>query len=177
MICGDINEIKQKAESGVPDAIAQLGMAYLYGYGVEIDHVQAFIYLQDAAIKNNGEAQLNLGKMYENGWGIKKDLWTAYALYRHAYNMKSSGARKAIEHVVEKLVEGMPITGQLTISSSFKITLCCNRLKEHIRMGKIVPFEDDDGCNFYFSNINRNTIMRECPYCGECVFQVPDTDE
>ncbi|MCQ2056314.1 MAG: sel1 repeat family protein [archaeon] len=177
MIYRDINEIKRKAESGAPDAVAQLGMTYLYGYGVAIDHVQAFIYLQDAAIKNNGEAQLNLGKMYENGWGIKKDLWTAYALYRHAYSMKLPGARKAIEHVVEELITEMPITGRLTISNSFKITLCCSRLREHIRMGKIVPFEDDDGCNFYFSNINRNVIMRKCPYCGEDVSQVYDEDE
>lgn len=170
MIYNGIEEMKKKAEEGELPAKVQLGISYLYGYGVEVDYVQAFVNLQDAAILNDGEAQLHLGKMYENGWGIKKDPWTAYALYRRAYKNKSSGARKAIEHVVEDLVDNMPITGRLSIGDDFSITLCCEKLREHIRMGKVIPFEDaDNECNFYYSNMNRNVLMHECPYCGEMV--------
>ena len=97
MIYKDIDEMKAKADEGEIDAMVQLGMSYLYGYGVEKDYVQAFIYLQDAAIRNDGEAQLHLGKMYENGWGIKKDPWTAYSLYRRSYKAKTEGLRKALE--------------------------------------------------------------------------------
>lgn len=169
MIYKDIEEMKRKAEEGEIDAIVQLGISYLYGYGIEVDYVEAFIYLQDAAIKNDGEAQLHLGKMYENGWGIKPDLWTAYSLYRRSYKMKTEGSRKALGNVIDKLVDDIPITGRLTISNDFRITACCEKLREFIRMGRIIPFEDDEECNFYISNQNRNVLMHECPYCGEGV--------
>lgn len=169
MIYKDIEEMKRKAEAGELDAIVQLGISYLYGYGVEVDYVQAFIYLQDAAIVNNGEAQLHLGYMYENGWGIKPDLWTAYSLYRRAYKQKADGARKALGKCVDKIVDELPVTGQLTISDDFHITVCCTRFKEHMRMGKIIPFEDDDESNFYLANMNRSVKINKCPFCLEGV--------
>ena len=172
MIYKDIDEMKAKADEGQIDAMVQLGMSYLYGYGVEKDYVQAFIYLQDAAIRNDGEAQLHLGKMYENGWGIKKDPWTAYSLYRRSYKMKTEGSRKALGNIVDKLADEIQITGQLTISDDFTITACCEKLREYIRMGRIIPFEDDDGCNLYLSNQNRDVLLHECPFCGEGVIRI-----
>lgn len=169
MLYKDVEELKQKAEEGELDAVVQLGISYLYGYGLEKDYVQAFIYLQDAAIANDGEAQLHLGKMYENGWGIKADPWTAYSLYRRSYKNRTEGARKALGKCVDALVDQIPTTGTLSISDDFEITACCERFKEHMRMGKIIPFEDDDECNFYLTNINRSVKMNECPYCGEGV--------
>lgn len=166
MIYKDINEMKAKADEGIIDAMVQLGMSYLYGYGVDVDYVQAFIYLQDAAIRNDGEAQLHLGKMYENGWGIKRDPWTAYSLYRRSYKMKTEGSRKALGNCVDKLADEIPVTGQLTISNDFTITACCEKLKEFIRMGRIIPFEDDEESNLYISNQNRDVRLKECPYCG-----------
>lgn len=172
MIYNDVEEMKRKAEEGELDAKVQLGMSYLYGYGVEVDHVEAFIYLQEAAIVNDGQAQLHLGKMYENGWGIKADPWTAYSLYRRSYKMKTPGSRKALGDIIDKLVDDIPITGQLTISKDFRMTACCEKLKEHMRMGKIVPFEDDDEANLYISNMNRNSRMRDCPFCGEPIIHI-----
>ena len=168
----DVEEMKKKAEEGELDAIVQLGISYLYGYGVEKDYVEAFIYLQDAAIKNDGEAQLHLGKMYENGWGIKPDLWTAYSLYRRSYRMHTDGARKALSNAVDKLADTIPITGRLTISNDFHATACCEKFREYIRMGRIIPFEDDDESNFYMSNTNRTTKLRDCPFCGAPVEHV-----
>ena len=174
MIYKDIDEMKAKADEGQIDAMVQLGMSYLYGYGVEKDYVQAFIYLQDAAIKNDGEAQLHLGKMYENGWCIKKDPWTAYSLYRRSYKLKTEGSRKALGNIVDKLADEIQITGQLTISDDFTITACCEKFREYVRMGRIIPFEDDDGCNLYISNQNRDILLHECPFCGEGVIRLSD---
>ena len=174
MIYKDIDEMKTKADEGEIDAMVQLGMSYLYGYGVEKDYVQAFIYLQDAAIRNDGEAQLHLGKMYENGWGIKKDPWTAYSLYRRSYKMKTEGSRKALGNILDVLADNIKVTGHLTICDDFTITACCEKLKEYIRMGRIIPFEDDDGSNLYISNQNRDILMHECPFCGEGVIRLTD---
>ena len=172
MIYKDIDEMKAKADEGEIDAMVQLGMSYLYGYGVEKDYVQAFIYLQDAAIRNDGEAQLHLGKMYENGWGIKKDPWTAYSLYRRSYKAKTEGSRKALGNIVDELADNIKITGHLTICDDFTITACCEKLREYIRMGRIIPFEDDDGSNLYISNQNRDVMLHECPFCGESVIRI-----
>jgi len=172
MIYKDIDEMKAKADEGEIDAMVQLGMSYLYGYGVEKDYVQAFIYLQDAAIRNDGEAQLHLGKMYENGWGIKKDPWTAYSLYRRSYKSKTEGSRKALGNIVDKLADDIKITGHLTICDDFTITACCEKFREYIRMGRIIPFEDDDGCSLYISNQNRDVPLHECPFCGESVIRI-----
>lgn len=169
MIYKDIEEMKAKAKEGDIGAQVELGVSYLYGYGVDIDYVEAFVYLQDAAIKNDGEAQLHLGRMYENGWGIKQDLWTAYSLYRRSYKVHTEGSRKALSNVVDKLADAIPVTGRLTISDDFTITACCERLREYIRMGRIVPFEDDEESNLYISNTNRTSLLKECPFCGECV--------
>ena len=70
MVNKDIEDMKSRAKEGDIAAQVELGISYLYGYGVDIDYLEAFIYLQDAAIKNDGEAQLHLGMMYENGWWI-----------------------------------------------------------------------------------------------------------
>ena len=172
MIYKDIDEMKAKADEGVIDAMVQLGMSYLYGYGVEKDYVQAFIYLQDAAIRNDGEAQLHLGKMYENGWGIKKDPWTAYSLYRRSYKAKTEGSRKALGNILDTLADEIQITGQLTIGTDFHITACCEKLREYIRMGRIAPFEDEDESNLYLVNSNRSTVLHRCPFCTEMVEHV-----
>ena len=174
MIYKDIDEMKAKADEGEIDAMVQLGMSYLYGYGVEKDYVQAFIYLQDAAIRNDGEAQLHLGKMYENGWGIKKDPWTAYSLYRRSYKEKTEGSRKALGNILDILADNIQVTGHLTIGNDFTITACCEKLKEYIRMGRIIPFEDDDGSNLYISNQNRDVMLHECPFCGENVIRLDE---
>ncbi len=169
MLYKDIEDMKKKAAEGELDATVQLGISYLYGYGVEVDYIEAFFYLQEAATKNDGQALLHLGKMYENGIGIKPDLWTAYSLYRRSYKMHTDGSRKAISDCVDKLADEIPVTGRLTVSKDYKITACCERMREYFRMGRIIPFDNDDGCDLYLSNTNRNVRMRECPYCGEGV--------
>ncbi len=169
MLYKDIGEMKAKAEEGELDAMVQLGMSFLYGYGTDKDYVEAFVYLQDAALKNDGQAQLHLGKMYEYGWGIKTDPWTALSLYRRSYKSKTPGSRKAVGDVLDKLADEIPVTGSLSISKDFRITACCERLREGIRMGRIVPFEDDEESNLYISNTNRDSKLKDCPYCGENV--------
>ena len=168
----DVEEMKRKAEEGELDAKVQLGISYLYGYGIEKDYVQAFIYLQEAAMQNDGQAQLHLGKMYENGWGIEADPWTAYSLYRKSYNVHTEGSRKALSNLVDRLADEIPITGKLTITDDFRITACCERFREYIRMGRIAPFEDEEESNLYLVNSNRSTVLHRCPFCTEQVHHI-----
>lgn len=162
----DIETMKIKSDEGDLDATVQLGMSYLYGFGIEKDPVQAFIRLQSAALRSDGQAQLHLGYMYEKGLGIKPDLWTAMSLYRKSYNLRTPGSRKALGDILDVIVDTIPITGELTVTDDFEITVCCDKFREYMRMGRVIPFEAEDHVEFFISNMNRDVMMRECPYCG-----------
>jgi len=45
---------------------------YLHGKGVKADYNKAFKYLQASADQGWSEGQLNLGKMYFHGQGVKR---------------------------------------------------------------------------------------------------------
>ncbi|MFA6710937.1 MAG: tetratricopeptide repeat protein [Candidatus Methanomethylophilaceae archaeon] len=166
MRCEDIEEMRRKADEGDTEAAVKLGISYLYGDGVDVDYVQAFMRLQDAALKNDGQAQLHLGHMYENGLGIEKDIWTALTLYRRSYGVRTPGSRKAMGNAFDMIVEEIPVTGSLTIGKKSAVTSCCERFKEHMRMGRVILLEDGNEENFYMSNTNHDFRMDECPFCG-----------
>ncbi len=50
-----------------------LGAAYFFGDGVEMDPTQAFNYIRMAAEKGHVSAQYNLGSMYNQGLGVDKN--------------------------------------------------------------------------------------------------------
>ena len=59
---------------------------YLYGYGVEIDYVEALKWLNLSVQQNNRAAQNALGWMYYYGWGVEKDPDEAKKLFQKATN-------------------------------------------------------------------------------------------
>ncbi|NLL95462.1 MAG: sel1 repeat family protein [Thermoplasmatales archaeon] len=159
-----LGELKEAAEKGDLSAMADLGAYYLYSG--EKDYLKAFVLLQDASIIGNADAMLHLGRMYENGWHVERDMWTAISLYRRAHIGKVTGARKAMGDAYDKLADEIEVTGRLVATDDFHVEACCTKLREGIRMGRIMPKEDDDGVRFYIVNFTRETPTDHCPYCG-----------
>lgn len=73
------NWIKAAADRGHPDAIYQLGMAYLYGRGTIQNYSYAHQRFEQAARLNNHEAQYLLGIMHRDGMGVPVSRDRAYA--------------------------------------------------------------------------------------------------
>ncbi len=73
------NWIKAAADRGHPDAIYQLGMAYLYGRGTIQNYKYAHQRFEQAAKLNNHEAQYLLGIMHRDGMGVPVSRDLAYA--------------------------------------------------------------------------------------------------
>ena len=73
------NWIKAAADRGHPDAIYQLGMAYLYGRGTIQNYKYAQQRFEQAAKLNNHEAQYLLGIMHRDGMGVPVSRDLAYA--------------------------------------------------------------------------------------------------
>jgi TPR repeat protein len=80
-----LSEFQQIANQGNVDS--QLLLGYLLGekvYFIVADDALAANWLNVAALSGHSGAQLELGKMYENGTGVKKDLEKSVELYRKA---------------------------------------------------------------------------------------------
>lgn len=71
--------IKAAADRGHPDAVYQLGMAYLYGRGTLQNYKYALQRFEQAAKLNNHEAQYLLGIMHRDGMGVPVSRDLAYA--------------------------------------------------------------------------------------------------
>lgn len=61
-----ISSLKSLANKGNTYSMNALGMAYMYGIGIEIDTTKAKFYLSNAGEKGNVEAYHNLGMIYKN---------------------------------------------------------------------------------------------------------------
>ncbi len=61
------------AESGDPEAMIKLAMAYLNGDGVEQDNEKAADYMRQAAELDEATAQYNMGIFYIQGCGVERD--------------------------------------------------------------------------------------------------------
>jgi TPR repeat protein len=77
----NIADLKREAESGSIVAQSILGICYLYGRGVRVNHKEAFRLLSAATEKRASRAVLNLARMYAEGLGIPQDLAEAIRLY------------------------------------------------------------------------------------------------
>lgn len=71
--------IKAAADRGHPEAIYQLGMAYLYGRGTVQNYKYAYQRFEQAARMNNHEAQYLIGIMHRDGMGVPANRDMAYA--------------------------------------------------------------------------------------------------
>ncbi|MEZ2896534.1 tetratricopeptide repeat protein [Providencia rettgeri] len=64
---------------------AQRGMGSWYYYSIDKDkYRKAFPWYEKAAKQGDSSSQFNLGEMYQNGWGVTKDLRQAFLWYEKA---------------------------------------------------------------------------------------------
>lgn len=73
-----LDRLMQAAESGVPDAQYQLGIAYLRGeHGLPHNPQQAYHWLHEAAMHGNRDARIELSRMHQYGIGSESegDYW------------------------------------------------------------------------------------------------------
>ena len=164
---GDVNALIDLADTGDINAMAQLGILYLRGDRVEQDYGKAFLLLQDAALACDGDAMMHLGSMYENGHCVERDLWVAMNLYKKAFTLLVPGARRALGNVYELIADSLTKTeGRLCISSDFQMTVCCEKMRDGIRMGRITLLEDAYGIGLFQTSLTQDSPLSQCPFCG-----------
>ena len=79
-----LREFRPLAEQGNADAQAQLGVMYLWGFGVPEDAAEAAKWYRKAAEQGNAAAQARLAVMYFWGSGVPGDVAEAAKWYRKA---------------------------------------------------------------------------------------------
>lgn len=98
--------IAAHAEDGVPEAVAILGQAYLYGYGRDIDRPLGIALLEQAASMGEHSSNIYLGRIFEFGVpGIPADPATAAKWYVAAANAgDSTSAPAALKRLPRDIV-------------------------------------------------------------------------
>jgi TPR repeat protein len=92
-----INILQSLSEKGNVKAIYALGCIYFDGYGIKKDYKKAVKNFSLEAEKNNIEAMLMLGLIYETGgFGIKKNYKEALYWYNRASKLGSSEALNSL---------------------------------------------------------------------------------
>jgi len=61
------------AERGEVESQALLGQMYNAGWGVSVDHAQAFNWWSRAAARGSGDALWGLGSLYDDGNGVTQN--------------------------------------------------------------------------------------------------------
>ncbi|PIA17287.1 HCP-like protein [Coemansia reversa NRRL 1564] len=80
------------ANQNMPDARVKQGDHYFYGWGVEPSAERAAAaYTLAAEVDSNGLAMWNLGWMYENGIGVKRDFYLAKRWYDKSIEVNEGG--------------------------------------------------------------------------------------
>lgn len=88
-----LKESIQQAQDGKIEDQMNLGYMYLYGVnGVQQNFAESFKYYEMAAKQDNPIALNNLGSLYFNGIGTKKDIRTALQLFQRASDLGNDSA-------------------------------------------------------------------------------------
>ena len=85
------------AESGDPEAMIQMGVAYLHGDGVERDPVKACEYFLKVAEMDEPVGQYNMGVQCAKGEGVKRDFAAAIDWMEQARDNGDEDAVKTLE--------------------------------------------------------------------------------
>ena len=76
-----------------PDAVLNVGICYLNGFGTQQDKSKSVQYFQQAIDMGNINALVFLGLCYEYGDGVPKDITKALELYQQGASMGDSDAK------------------------------------------------------------------------------------
>lgn len=93
--------IRDGAEKGMSQSQFLLGVAYLTGKGMDIDHDRAIDLLTKSATQNNPKAQYMLGVVYEQGVGVEQDIDEAYQWFKKSALQGNDDAIEAINQLIE----------------------------------------------------------------------------
>ncbi len=101
---------RQAADKGSVEGEESLGEGYMNGLGGRSPDYRAAVYwLERAASKDDGFAQLNLGSLYADGRGVPRDMQRAQSLFVKATLSRDSRvAHKANENLSAMLHHGPP---------------------------------------------------------------------
>lgn len=78
------------------DSMGEAFLGALFHYRENPDMKKAILWYEKSAMKNNEVAQYQLGRIYENGTGVKKDLTKAHHYYRLAAKSGKESMIKAL---------------------------------------------------------------------------------
>ena len=122
------------AESGDPDAMGQMALAYMNGDGVEQSDEKALEYMRKAAELDSSTAQFNMGMFCAQGRGVKRDFAQARYWMEQARNngdMDAAGALRTIADA-EKL-QAAADAGDPAAQEQFARILCSFRSEQNER--------------------------------------------
>lgn len=91
-------DMQQSAQNGNAEAHFQLGLMYDKGmYGVRRSSKKARAYYEQAAAQEHAKALNNLGVIYHDGKGVKRDYQKAWEYFMRATNKGSPEGKKNLE--------------------------------------------------------------------------------
>jgi TPR repeat protein len=89
----DLLEVRRKAEKGSVVNQGYLGWAYLYGHETEVNYREALRWLQAAAYEGRAARPfIHLGRMYEEGLGVPRDIKEAIRHYEAVQDVEPRAA-------------------------------------------------------------------------------------
>jgi TPR repeat protein len=89
----DLLEVRGKAEKGSVVNQGYLGWAYLYGHDTEINYREALRWLTAAAYEGRAARPfVHLGRMYEQGLGVPRDIKEAIRHYQAVQDVEPRAA-------------------------------------------------------------------------------------
>lgn len=81
---GALKDLRQRADAGDAAAQRNIGLLYVYGWGVTQDYAEAMRWFRKAADQGYAAAQTNVGVLYQHGWGVGQDYVAAMRWFRKA---------------------------------------------------------------------------------------------
>lgn len=89
----DLLEVRKKAEKGSVVNQGYLGWAYLYGHDTEVNYREALRWLTAAAYEGRAARPfIYLGRMYEEGLGVARDIKEAIRHYEAVQDVEPRAA-------------------------------------------------------------------------------------
>lgn len=93
-----LEELIEKAESGDPKDIYEVGYKYEDGE----DYCNAAVWYQKGVDLGDADSQFCLGLLYEQGWGVKKDMGKAIELLKLAADQNHNDAFEELHLMAEE---------------------------------------------------------------------------
>jgi TPR repeat protein len=122
----DIKKVRRGAEAGSVVDQGYLGWCYLYGRDIEINYQEAFRWLSAAAYEGRASRPfIHLGRMYEEGLGVSRDINEAIRHYKAVVKVEPR-AQLALARIYS-LGDGVPADPDKALKL-YSAVACCNHV-------------------------------------------------